>query len=107
MKIKLPDTATVFGRSVELIVALLGVIRAGAAYLPIDATHPADRIARIHLKPHPDSQNKTKWILDRFAVRGGHVRLHGAAAQGQQGGGHAAGDALGLVHGSAPSLLRV
>jgi enterobactin synthetase component F len=34
-------------RSVELIVALLGVIRSGAAYLPVDATHPADRIARI------------------------------------------------------------
>jgi enterobactin synthetase component F len=39
--------AVALDRSVELIVALLGVIRAGAAYLPIDATHPAGRIARI------------------------------------------------------------
>ncbi|HNX93642.1 MAG TPA: translocation/assembly module TamB domain-containing protein [Holophaga sp.] len=38
----------------------------------------ADRIARIRLKPHPESKNSPKWILDRFAVRGGHVRLHGA-----------------------------
>ena len=34
-------------RSFELIVALLGVIRSGAAYLPLDAAHPADRITRI------------------------------------------------------------
>ena len=39
--------AVALDRSVDLIVGLLGVIRAGAAYLPIDATHPADRIARI------------------------------------------------------------
>jgi enterobactin synthetase component F len=39
--------AVALDRSVELIVALLGVIRSGAAYLPIDATHPAERIARI------------------------------------------------------------
>lgn len=39
--------AVALERSFELIVALLGVIRSGAAYLPLDATHPADRIARI------------------------------------------------------------
>jgi enterobactin synthetase component F len=39
--------AVALDRSVELIVALLGVVRSGAAYLPIDATHPAGRIARI------------------------------------------------------------
>ncbi len=39
--------AVALDRSFELIVALVGVLRAGAAYLPIDAAHPADRIARI------------------------------------------------------------
>ncbi|WP_431280754.1 amino acid adenylation domain-containing protein [Humitalea sp. 24SJ18S-53] len=39
--------AVALDRSFDLIVALVGVIRAGAAYLPLDASHPADRIARI------------------------------------------------------------
>ncbi|NMO90448.1 non-ribosomal peptide synthetase [Actinomycetospora sp. TBRC 11914] len=32
-------------RSAELIVALVGVLRAGAAYLPLDPDYPADRVA--------------------------------------------------------------
>ncbi|MGX9964893.1 amino acid adenylation domain-containing protein [Roseomonas sp. F4] len=39
--------AVALERSFELIVALLGTIRSGAAYLPLDATHPPARIARI------------------------------------------------------------
>ncbi|MCR0982413.1 amino acid adenylation domain-containing protein [Roseomonas populi] len=34
-------------RSPELVIALLGTMRAGAAYLPLDPAHPADRLARI------------------------------------------------------------
>ncbi|MEN7537836.1 amino acid adenylation domain-containing protein [Aurantiacibacter flavus] len=34
-------------RSLELVVALLGVIRAGGAYLPLDLDHPPARIATI------------------------------------------------------------
>ncbi|WSY64879.1 amino acid adenylation domain-containing protein [Nocardia sp. NBC_00881] len=33
--------------SVEFIVAVLGVLKAGAAYLPIDSAYPADRIAYL------------------------------------------------------------
>ncbi|WP_345025408.1 amino acid adenylation domain-containing protein, partial [Actinomadura keratinilytica] len=34
-------------RSADLIVAVLGVLKSGAAYLPIDVAHPAERIAFI------------------------------------------------------------
>ncbi|MBF6571304.1 MAG: non-ribosomal peptide synthetase [Candidatus Binataceae bacterium] len=42
-----PETIVVISmeRSVEMMVALLGVLKAGAAYLPIDPGFPADRIA--------------------------------------------------------------
>ena len=44
-----PDTivAILMERSVELTIALLGVIKAGAAYLPIDPDYPAERIRFI------------------------------------------------------------
>ncbi|OLL72720.1 Siderophore biosynthesis non-ribosomal peptide synthetase [Pseudonocardia sp. Ae168_Ps1] len=34
-------------RSAELLVALLGIVRAGAAYLPLDPEHPAERLAHV------------------------------------------------------------
>ncbi|MEU8364729.1 amino acid adenylation domain-containing protein [Nonomuraea sp. NPDC048882] len=39
--------AAVFDRGIELVVSLLGVIKAGAAYLPIDPAYPAGRIAYV------------------------------------------------------------
>jgi amino acid adenylation domain-containing protein len=39
--------AVALGRSAELVVALLGIVRAGAAYLPLDDRAPAGRIAAI------------------------------------------------------------
>ncbi|MCW7941728.1 hypothetical protein AAW14_05165, partial [Streptomyces hygroscopicus] len=39
--------AAVFERTVDLVVALLAVIKAGATYLPIDPAYPADRIAYV------------------------------------------------------------
>ncbi|GHE47291.1 hypothetical protein GCM10018785_16210 [Streptomyces longispororuber] len=39
--------AVALPRSVELVVAVLAVVRAGAAYLPLDLDHPAGRIAAM------------------------------------------------------------
>ncbi|MDX2704117.1 amino acid adenylation domain-containing protein, partial [Streptomyces sp. PA03-6a] len=40
-------------RSVDLIVAILAVLKAGAAYLPIDPGHPVDRIAYVMTDARP------------------------------------------------------
>ncbi|MGW3046322.1 non-ribosomal peptide synthetase, partial [Kitasatospora sp. NPDC001159] len=44
-----PETvvAVAMGRSAGLVVALLAVLKSGAAYLPIDPAYPADRIAYL------------------------------------------------------------
>src|SRR5690606_8824311 len=34
-------------RSFELVLALVGVLRAGAAYLPVDPDYPADRVSTV------------------------------------------------------------
>ncbi|MGW2332289.1 amino acid adenylation domain-containing protein, partial [Streptomyces sp. NPDC001700] len=39
--------AVALPRSVEMVVALLGVLKAGAAYVPVDPSYPADRIAYL------------------------------------------------------------
>ncbi len=39
--------AVALPRSARLVVALLAVLRSGASYVPVDVTHPADRIALI------------------------------------------------------------
>ncbi|MFJ8794695.1 amino acid adenylation domain-containing protein [Streptomyces sp. NPDC102462] len=39
--------AVVLERSADLAVALLGVWRTGAAYVPVDPGHPAERVARV------------------------------------------------------------
>ncbi|HWM01289.1 MAG TPA: amino acid adenylation domain-containing protein, partial [Actinophytocola sp.] len=39
--------AVLFDRSLELIVSLLAVLKAGAAYVPLDPTHPRERLRQI------------------------------------------------------------
>ncbi|GAA1479921.1 hypothetical protein GCM10009624_03610 [Gordonia sinesedis] len=42
-----PVVAMAIGRSVDALVAIWAIIRSGAAYVPIDPTYPADRIAHM------------------------------------------------------------
>jgi amino acid adenylation domain-containing protein len=41
------------GRSVELIVGMLGILKAGAAYVPIDASYPSERIRLMLARSRP------------------------------------------------------
>ncbi|TDB94482.1 amino acid adenylation domain-containing protein [Micromonospora fluostatini] len=45
--------ALLLPRSVDLVVAVLGVLKAGAAYLPVDPGHPAARIQRLLADARP------------------------------------------------------
>ncbi|HSF39388.1 MAG TPA: non-ribosomal peptide synthase/polyketide synthase [Thermoanaerobaculia bacterium] len=56
-------------RSCELLVALLGILKAGAAYVPLDPDHPADRLA------FQERDARLRLILTRSDLAG---RLPGA-----------------------------
>lgn len=48
-----PIVAVALPRSTELLIALIAVIRAGAAYLPLDMEHPAERLQKIIASARP------------------------------------------------------
>lgn len=45
--------AVALPRSLELVIALVALLRAGAAYLPLDLAHPDERLARIFASAQP------------------------------------------------------
>ncbi len=49
-------------RSLELLVTLLGILKAGAAYVPLDPDHPADRLA------FQDRDARLRWIVTRAGL---------------------------------------
>ncbi|MFD9593162.1 amino acid adenylation domain-containing protein [Kitasatospora sp. NPDC059973] len=63
-----PETvvAVAVPRSADLMVALLAVLRAGAAYLPLDADYPADRLAHMIEDARPVRVVTVPEVLDRL-----------------------------------------
>lgn len=50
-------------RSVELVVALLGIVKAGAAYVPFDPDYPADRLTYMM------GDSGVRWVLTHTGVQ--------------------------------------
>ncbi|MEU1820006.1 amino acid adenylation domain-containing protein [Streptomyces roseifaciens] len=68
-------------RSAELMVALLGVLKSGAAYLPLDTDYPAERLAAMVEDAAPVRVVTVPAVLDRLpqAAREAALLLDGAA----------------------------
>ncbi|MCF3102004.1 amino acid adenylation domain-containing protein [Streptomyces roseoverticillatus] len=67
-------------RSAELMVALLGVLKSGAAYLPLDTDYPAERLATMVEDAAPVRVVTVPAVLDRLprAARDAALLLDGA-----------------------------
>ncbi|MEU4345754.1 amino acid adenylation domain-containing protein, partial [Nocardia sp. NPDC023852] len=79
--------AVILPRSLDLVVALLAVVKTGAGYVPVDPTYPADRIAYVLADSQPTSvildstvqvtvtvpAHLPTVVLDGFAVETGNV----------------------------------
>ncbi|WP_280486953.1 non-ribosomal peptide synthetase, partial [Nocardia cyriacigeorgica] len=77
--------AVILPRSLDLVVALLAVVKTGAGYVPVDPAYPADRIAYVLSDAAPTSviidstvqvtvpEHLPSVVLDGFAVEAGNV----------------------------------
>ncbi|MFE7118325.1 amino acid adenylation domain-containing protein, partial [Streptomyces sp. NPDC057654] len=66
--------AVALPRSADLATALLGVLKSGAAYLPVDVTHPADRIAHMLTDARPAQVLTSRAAADAVPATSGAAR---------------------------------
>ncbi|GFZ32347.1 surfactin synthase subunit 2 [Clostridium zeae] len=62
-------------RSLEMCVAILGVLKAGAAYLPIDPAYPKDRIQYMLDDGKIDILVSQKYLVDRLKFEGTFIDI--------------------------------
>ena len=60
-------------RSIEAIVALVAVLKAGGAYLPLDPAYPRERVVTIFEDAKPRVMLTEERLLDKLPVHGAHV----------------------------------
>lgn len=62
-------------RSIDFVVAVLGILKSGAAYIPLDITHPAERIALILEGADNPLLITTKNLAKTFSAKGLEVLI--------------------------------
>ncbi|HVR98952.1 MAG TPA: non-ribosomal peptide synthetase, partial [Thermoanaerobaculia bacterium] len=67
--------AVFMDRSVEMVVALLGVLKAGAAYVPLDPAYPPDRLAFMLEDCGAPVLLSQDWLVDRLPAETGARRI--------------------------------
>ena len=70
-------------RSLEMVVGLLGILRAGAAYLPLDPTFPSDRLSFMLRDAQPVVLLTQEKLLDFLPIRQARVVCLDALPTGQ------------------------
>nr|APD71886.1 non-ribosomal peptide synthetase 8 [Streptomyces sp.] len=105
-----PETfvAVALPRGADLVVALLAVVKAGAAYLPVDPNYPADRIAYMLADARPALVLTSASVAERLPVEAplvlddpGTVAVLAAQAPGDP----TNADRLGPLHLPCPAYL--